>query len=295
MSISRIPAVAPRNTYSFSDTFGGSSDPLNSPDADALISKDLDGEPWQKHGREFDIFGREGSIRHLIRLLISLHDQHRYLRWRHLYTGVLINHQEDGRIERGQNGHEFYVVETDNNIRIVVSPLDDLASIRDRIKTVERLPNANSLFSGVEQFRSKRAPRLLARDHGYEGELVGSSAAAIPDDPLCGTLRTSYVDRYGNVLAWKEGGIEEEREQLSERFGKVIGVRFGDGTTQEACVTDALANGVNGRLNVYANGENIDFVGKWDRGYDIAQKRERSAYVKFGKPIENVTPVYFDW
>lgn len=296
MSITSIPTVVPNNKYSFSDAFGGSSDPFTASDPDALISQDLEGEPWIRHSREFDVLGREGSVRHLLRLLISVHDRQAYLRWKHLYTGVLVNHQEDGRLVDGQNGHEFYVAETDKNIRVVVSPLDDLASIKERVKTLQRLPNANSLFSPTEQFRSKKVPILLVRNYyRYEQELVDTPTNAIPDDPRCGLLRATYVDRYGNVLVWKEEGIEKECEELRTRIGKVVGVRFGDRQLQEVHVTDSLSHALNGRLNVYPNGENIDFAGKWNKGYTEEDKREHSAFTQLGKPVENVTPVHFEW
>lgn len=292
MSITSIPTVVPYNKYSFSDAFGGPPDPFVSEDPDALINQDLEGEPW----REFDVLGREGSVRHLLRLLLSIHDHQAYLRWRHLYTGILVNHQEDGRLVHGQNGHEFYVAETENNVRIVASPLDDLASIKGRIRTLQRLPNANSLFVETEQFRSKKAPIFLSRNYyRYEQELVDAATNIIPDDPRSGLLRAIYVDRYGNVLAWKEGGIEREREELRARIGKVVGGLFGNEPSQEVHVTDALSHGLNGRLNVYPNGENIDFAGKWDRGYTDDDKKQNSAYVQVGRPVENVTPVQFEW
>lgn len=295
MSITSIPPVVPYNRYSFNDTFGGNSDPLRSPDADALISQDLEGEPWLRHSREFDIFGRQGSVRHLLRLLLSLHDRHLYLRWRHLYTGVLINHQEDGRLEEGENGHEFYVAETDNNLRIATSPIEDLTNLKARLKSVKRLPHDNSLYARGEQFRSKYVPILLAREPRYEELLEEVGPDVIPDDRQKGILRISYADRFGNLLAWKEGGVEDERERLRERIGKTIGVRFGTGPQQEIEVAGSLAEAKPGAFSVYPNDANIDVVGKWWRGESEEEKRQNSAYRRAGKPIENVTPVQFDW
>lgn len=309
MGITRIPSQVPYNKYTFSDVPGGSSDPLNSPDPDALISQDLEGEPWESHSRIFNIRGRKGSVRHLVRLILSLHDEHEYLREPDHFTGVFINHQEDGRLKDQENGHPFYVVETDKNVRFVASPLDDLRNIDiGGLESVSRVSDPNNLWGATEQFRSKYAPLLLARDHRHEADLQKNCFLGFGGEP--DDLKVTYVDAFGNLLLWREWlegsgndkvshfiGLEPDPNvwnQLQERVGETIGVQIGQ-VQRQVHVATSLRDAKPGALNIYPNGGNIDLIWKWESGCSEEERERQSAYTQFGRPVEGVSSVQLQW
>ena len=64
-----------RRVYLFSDTYGRSKNPFDQDDADALISTDFRSFAMRDVRREFDIFGREAVIPHMVRLMFQLTDE----------------------------------------------------------------------------------------------------------------------------------------------------------------------------------------------------------------------------
>ncbi|MFH1669992.1 MAG: hypothetical protein ABIA92_00190 [Patescibacteria group bacterium] len=287
----------PWRTFILSDTLGGYTDPLSSEDPDVQICEDFNGLAWRReHLNRININGREGIAPHLLRLIISFHDQKKDLieGGDASFTGVFINHAE--RTGENVHGSPFVVAETDNNVRIVATPLEVLSSVRQKIISLQKLPNdGNELFDSGEQFRSQYTPSLLPRDHGVWG-LEHMDTRDIPELQN-GTPHVSYVDGFGNILTWKPDD-RELRERILERAAKrdsAVGISINGGKLQEVIATTSLEAGKPGVLNVYPNRGNIDFVGKWADGFDVTDKVRLSAYILFGKPPEGLSPVSFHW
>ena len=291
------PIIIPRRTFIISDTLGGFTNPLSSEDPDVQICEDFNGLAWRKeHLNRININGREGIAPHLLRLIISFHDQKKGLikGGDSSFTGVFINHAE--RTGENVHGSPFVVAETDNNVRIVATPLEVLSSVRQRIRSLQQLYNdGNELFDSGEQFRSQYTPSLLPRDHG----IWGLENMDTRDIPVLhnGTPRVSYVDGFGNILTWKPDE-RELRERILERAAKrdsAVGISINGGKLQEVIATTSLEAGKPGVLIAYPNGGNIDLVGKWADGFDLTDKVRLSAYMLFEKPPEGSSLVSFHW
>lgn len=293
LTMKRTPSILPHRTYLLSDTLGPLQSPCTADDHDVRICTDFGGFAWRQgeHLREINVNGRTGIAPHLLRLILSFHDRHRDLveNGDRTYTAVFLNQAE--RTEEHAHGTPFFVAETDANVRIVATPLEDLASIRNRIIALWELPNEGSgLFEAGEQFRSQFTPALLPRDHGTES-LVARDPGIIPEGRN-GALHFVYADAFLNMVSWQQHQ-EELRSRILERAGRSdpeLGVRIGD-REHQAVATTSLEAGKPGVLNIYANGDNIDLVGKWAPGYGNADRTRRSAYCLFDEPEEGYTPV----
>jgi len=290
------PRITPRRTYIISDTLGAYTDPTRSEDPDVQIAEDFNGLAWMvPQKRELNINGRTGIAPHLLRHIIHFHDQQQSLVGKDdAYTGVFVNHAE--RTEENAHGSPFFVAETDNNVRVVTTPIEVLSSVRDRVHKLWELPNeGNELFESGEQFRSQYTPALLPRDHGIRS-LVERDPDIIPQGRN-GSLHFEFADGFLNMILWQKHQ-EEIRQRLLERAHATdssVGVSFNGSPQQEVLATTSLEAAHSGVLSIYPNGENIDIVGKWADGYETGDKIRKSAYWLFNQPEEGYTPVSFSW
>ncbi len=244
-------------------------DPLKSPDIDALITTDI------RSGitdvlREFDIFDSEKITDHVLRAAVALHDEPRTFGT----TGIFVNSAP--RTVENNNGEPFYVATTDNGIRVVTTPLTVLSAIRERIISLQYLPNdrENGLYkSKREQFRSSFTVRLLAYNHGIP--LIEADPKIIPEPSK--ELQLSYVDRFGNIV------IDTLVNLIREKIGETIGLNI-NGVSREATVGISLGESKPGSLVVYQNDGHIEVVAKWDPRWDSKAKFENSAWAQFAKP-----------
>lgn len=289
---------APGRQYECSDAYGGPGwDPLHSPDLDVLISTDFGGHPTEPVRRQYDTYGHERVTDHFLRLVLQQHDElgsrpdlsrRKRREAQKLGTGVFVNYAP--RINH-TNASPFWVATArGGEIRVVATPLEALAHIRDDIETLQYLPNPqkgdrpNGLYDSDQQFRSKYTPRLLDPHHGLE--LVDVDPAVIPKPD--GGWHVSFVDRYGNVITHTEDpdGQWEELQRVADHAGATRGrveLAFGDGDPRAFTLGTSLGGSEPGQPTVYRNG-GIDLVRKWTPEDTAESKHATSAWVLAGKP-----------
>ncbi len=279
---------APQRTYFFSDTYGGSGNPLEKPDADALITTDLRGQPKAPRHREFDIFGNTQVTAHILRMVRDLHaalDRHNlysadYKREvRDMGTGIFIN---DAPRTNHTNGHPFYYAELDHGISVVTTPLEVLSSVRGHVQKLLRLPNQdNGLYPNGEQFRSSYTPELLDPAVRERLPMEEVSPDEIPEFRTDWHL--AYVDRFGNLITYVPNP-EEQWEQVLQAAGASKQVRLTIGDTRHNIKLGTnLGASEPGELLIYGNG-NIDLARKWAAGDTPQQRLDFSAYRQFKEP-----------
>ncbi len=288
---------APQRTYFLSDAYGGHEEwnPLRQPDSDVLISSDYGGRPDQPVHREFDIFGQEEVAAHILRLVLSQHDE--LLRRTDLTdrekeaavglgTGIFINSAP--RTEKN-NAEPFYLATARGGaIRIVTTPLAALSAVRDQVETLQHLPNPtdpkgwNRLYTGREQFRSRLTPRLLHPNHGLE--LVEDHPSDIPEARK--DWHVAYVDRFGNVITRTENpdtewaAIERGTTGQNDRLRLLLGEHL----TGPLETTTSLGEATPGATSVYKNSGGIDVVVKWVPHQTAKERLASSAWNALGRP-----------
>lgn len=300
---------SPLRTYHLSDTFGGRDEdwnPLTQPDADVLISTDFGSRPDQKIHREFDIFGQEEVAAHILRLVLSKHDE--LLARTDLKgsrrdaaldggTGIFINSAP--RIERS-NAEPFYLATArDGKVRIVSTPLSALSAVKDQIETLSYLPNPppdghNGLYGGREQFRSQYTPTLLDPAHGLA--LETADPRIIPEPRT--DWHISYVDRFGNVITRNENPEAqwEEIVRIAESTGStrnqvrlLLGHNGTDEPTTPLELTTSLGEATPGVASLYRNSGGLDVVVKWMPHQSAKSRLASSAWQELGKPAIGTT------
>lgn len=276
-------------SYLFSDTFGSpSSNPLERPDPDAIITTDFRSQRRDEIRREFDIYHDSRQTDHLLRMILDLDaeavDSYRG-EFRDKYAqssiGVFINVAP--RDKKGVNGEPFYVATArEGRIRMVTTPIEALSPIKDEIETLAHLPNeGNGLYRDTEQFRSSYTPALLYNDHGYR--LISHDGVDDIPDPST-YWQVAYVDRFGNVVTHAGSA---EQNAISARLSsmgsdvrlKIHGVEYGPYATALS-----LGDAEPGAVSVYNNG-NIDIARKWKANESPAERLEHSAYIQLGRPV----------
>lgn len=273
--------------YAFSDCYGRSKNPFTQDDADALICTDFRSFPLLETKRDFDIYGRETIVEHLVRVIFALHDEIMSSptykgvrdRFKNTTTGIFINWAPRTSKE---NGSLFYVA-TAKNIRIVTTSLEALSTVKHRIDSLEHIPNmGNGLWGPNEQFRSSFAATLLYEDHGFK--LQKDKISIIPDYPS-DRWELAYVDRFGNLISY----CKDAKKKWAE-IAK-LGKQSRDGTvkivignvSQRLKLTTSLKDAEPGALVVYPN-LNVDIVRKWEADEDRYERLYKSAYFQFAKP-----------
>lgn len=274
--------------YCFSDTYGepGGEYPFEHPDADALITTDLRGFPFNPVRREFDITQYPKVTDHLLRTIVSLREELESAGYIPAYrhsrlgaVGVLINSAP--RVKPGQNGDPFFLAELVGGAVRVVAPARVLSAVKTNIDRLQLLPNDNNPLFGIsEQFRSAVAPFLLDPRHGLTC-LQSIDKDAIPD-PEKG-WRVAYIDKFGHLVTHNDReknliddcALQGQQVQVSVR-GEVLSALAGLGITHD----DAPP----GELLIYRNGPNVDIARKWKPQWSEAEKRGRCAYADFSRP-----------
>lgn len=266
-------------------------DPTERPDADALICTDFRSRPTSPLHREFDTFGQERVTRHLLRLIVEHSDRIDRCAYlsrsekkasRSLGTGVLINAAP--RTDHS-NGAEFHVAQLRNNLRVVCTGLEPLASVRDSVESVKRIPNeSNGLWPDGEQFRSSYAPALLNPQREKDVVLHPVDLNAIPTvDPEA--WEVAYIDRFGNIITSTRDVTRKLFDlQVMQTHQSGFRLHFGKTAVDGLVLGQTLGSADPGSLVVYGNG-NIDFVRKWDARDTAQDKIARSAYHQFGRPV----------
>ncbi len=275
-----------RRLYLFSDTYGRSKNPFLQDDADALISTDFRSTPLETVRREFDIYGRESIVEHVLRMVITLNNNTKnspYLpqavkdEFAQTTTGIFINSAP--RLTR-ENGSPFYVATVDN-IRIVTTSLTCLSTIKDKIQSLKHLDNdKNIIYGNTEQFRSSYTPFLLHPDHGID--LVEDSIDIIPDYPE-DKWELAYVDRFGNMVTYTKN-VEKKWAEIMSRAdaNKTLKLIVGN-VSQTVFLGTSLKDADPGALVVYKN-HDIDILRKWMADEDSYTRLYRSSYLQFSKP-----------
>ncbi len=275
-----------KRIYSFSDCFGGESNPFRAPDPDALISTDFRSHPLDERHREFDIWGREGITDHVLRTILRLHEEvdrcavlNEGQKKRLVGgTGVLVNGAP--RIQAHNNGEPFHLAQLRAGQVRVVAPLHALSAVRNQIFRLQRLPNeGNPLFSAREQFRSSFAAWLLRADHNVPLEEVDPQE--IPEAPK--DWKVSYVDRFGNIVTFDNREREPEQKTLDELRNE-FRLRIWK-TVLPVALGSCLKEADSGVLTIYENDRNIEVIRKWEPDETVATRRKLSAYSQFGKPF----------
>lgn len=276
-----------RRIYAFSDTYGRSKNPFIQDDADALISTDFRSFPLESIKREFDIYGREAVMSHVLRLIFQLHEEVEKARYMpketkdafaQTFTGIFINSAPRTTHE---NGAAFYVA-TGKNIRIVTTDPAGLSSIKDKIESLSHLPNdENEIYGTTEQFRSSYTAYLLHADHRLP--LIKDSIDIIPDYPE-DMWELSYVDRFGNLITHSKDPEAKwkELQKMSNGGKKPVLMLIGN-TSQEVHIGVSLKDANPGDLVIYLNGD-LEVLRKWEAGDDSYQRLRKSAFFQFAKP-----------
>jgi len=158
----------PSRLISVSDCHGGQApwNPLSSPDIAARLAEGIRSDlPGLQH---FDVYGAPLELlQHVVREAVRLQGENPNSD----SSGLFVNSAP--RTSIVSNGDPFYLAEFDEAIRIVCTPLEVLASVRDRVRRLFFLPNENNgLYGPREQHRSSFTPRLLAENHGLRLEEV---------------------------------------------------------------------------------------------------------------------------
>lgn len=296
---------SPLRTYYLSDTYGNAEDPpnpLTQPDSDVLISTDFGGRPTDRIHREFDIFGQEALADHILRLVVSQHDE--LMKRADLSdeereaavkggTGIFINSAP--RVARN-NAQPFYVATArGGNIRVVSTPLSGLSAIKSDIETLQYLDNPsdpkgfNGLYTGREQFRSRLTPRLLNPNHRLE--LQDEDISKIPDPRA--DWHVAYVDRFGNVITRVENaeGQWEEIVRIASQAGEsrdrvrlLLGHNSHSHPTQPLEIAQSLGEATPGVASIYRNGGGIDVVVKWVPDQTAHERMASSGWRSLGEP-----------
>ena len=267
----------PNRIYLLSDTYGGNRtwDPFESPDIDAHIATDIRSRFPNVH-RSFDTFGAKKISDHVLRTAVTSNDENPESG----RLGVFINSAP--RTEEGSNGEPFYVADTDNNVRVVATPLSALSAIKHRITLLRHLPNEdNGLYSALEQFRSSFTAVLLANDHGLD--LIEDPVSDIPEYPT-GCI-VSYVDRFGNLVLF-ENPISEVgsiRDIIANCVGGILNLSIGS-VRKEVVIRESLGDAKPGSLVIYENDRNIEVVSKWGEDWNTEECLNKSAFEQFGRP-----------
>lgn len=193
-----------KREYYFSDTYGTSSvNPLEKPDADAIITTDFRSRPRGYRHEKFDIYDNPHVTDHILRMVHDLDAQlmdtftgRKKDEYAASTTGILINSAP--RTSSTGNGSHFYVASSrEGRIRIVTTPLQALSPVKNEIEVLEHLPNNdNGLYPNGEQFRSSYVGVLLQDDHGIP--LENAKIDEI-DEPRT-DLHLAFVDRFGNLI-----------------------------------------------------------------------------------------------
>ncbi len=287
----------PGRTYFFSDTYGGHRkwDPLSQPDLDVQITTDLRGRYMYPSHRELDIWGQEDIVSHYLRMIVHLHDEldgrkdisdKRKKAARELKTGVFLN---SAPRDKQQNGEPFYLATLKGgSIRVVATPLSFLSAIKNKVETLQYLPNPgphdphNGLYDHTQQFRSSLTPILLDPQHGLN--LIDAPISSIPDPRK--DWHVAFVDRFGNIITHTETP-EDQFAQLERIATRVddhrrqveLVTRTGSRTEKSPKLTLARSLGAApaGENLIYLNG-NIDIARKFGPGETADQKLQKSAY-----------------
>ncbi len=282
-----MPYTPPRRLYLFSDTYGRSKNPFLQDDADAIISTDFRSTPLEPVRREFDIYGRESIVEHVLRMIFELNDaagKAQYItpqareEFAKTTTGIFINWAP--RLTK-ENGAPFYVA-TSGNIRIVTTSLDSLSSIKHRIETISHLDNhKNVIYGPTEQFRSSYTAFLLAPDHGID--LIKDDLSIIPDFPE-DRWELAYVDRFGNMITYTKNTQKmwEQVKSIADKNGSHVDLLIGN-VGQKVYLGTSLRDAEPGSLVMYLN-KDIDVLRKWMPDEDSYTRLYRSAYLQFSKP-----------
>lgn len=284
------PSRLLRRIYLFSDTYGRSKSPFDQDDADALVSTDFRSFPLRLRRREFDIYGREKVVNHVLSLIFEMHDElenNTYMseevkkEFSETITGVFINAAP--RTNK-TNGAPFYVA-TSGNIRIVTTSLEALSWEKHRIETLAVLPNDdNGLYGPEEQFRSSYTPNLLFPDHGFKlDECKVSDIPDFDDD----RWELAYVDRFGNMISYAKDPQRHWEQALAsvdenDGFMKMI---IGN-VSQRVRVAKSLRDAEPGALVLYPNpnGGQLEILRKWEDEEDRYTRLYQSSYFRFAKP-----------
>lgn len=280
-----------RRVYLFSDTYGRSKSPFDQDDADALVTTDFRSFPLRERRREFDIYGRERVVNHMVGLVFHMHEDLQQGTWlpadvrkefAETMTGIFINAAP--RTNNQQNGAPFYLA-TSGNIRIVTTDLHALSWVRDKIETLAMLPNENNgMYGPEEQFRSSYTPRLLFPDHGFKLEEQSLDIIPVfPDD----RWELAYVDRFGNMVTYAKNPsmhweIALQAEKENDGFIKII---VGN-VSQRMKLATSLRSAEPGALVLYPNpnGGQIEILRKWEDDEDRYTRLYQSSYFRFAKP-----------
>lgn len=289
----------PGRTYWFSDAYGGSEqwNPLNQEDLDVKISGDFESRNRERIHREYDIWGQEESMHHFLRLVLQQHDElagrrdlsaktkRRALK---LGTGVFINSAP--RVDRS-NARPFWVATArGGSVRIVATPVELLAGIKNQIETLAYLPNpqegdpSNGLYEWTEQFRSRLTPRLLNPDHRLD--LAEADPSAIPD--FRKDWHVAFVDRYGNVITWAPDTALQwaQIEELATRIGnsrRTIRLLLQEGNDEPRQTPNfqlalSLGSAEPAECSIYRNGRGIDLVRKYQPHETAEERLAKSAF-----------------
>lgn len=278
-----------RRIYCFSDTYGRSKNPFTQDDADAVISTDFRSFPLEFTKREFDIYGRENITGHVVRLIVELHEQTRNATWldaatkeefNKSITGIFINAAP--RTSTSGNGNLFRVAVI-GNIRIVTTDPAGLSSIKDKLESLQHLPNLeNNLYGPNEQFRSSYAAVMLHPDHGLTLE-EDDINTLVPDYPA-DRWELSYVDRFGNMLTYCKNpdAMWQDIQQSAAENGGYVKLIVGN-VSQRVQLGSSLREAEPGGLVVYPN-KDIEILRKWMEGEDSYTRLYKSAFFQFAKP-----------
>ncbi|MEK7544602.1 MAG: hypothetical protein AAB551_00555 [Patescibacteria group bacterium] len=294
-------SLDPRNTvkrvYHLSDVVGGDEyigvqQRLDCvpPDPDERLCHDFRGDGWRSGGvirQRWGTMQQPQVVDHLLPLIADLHEEVRD-RTRSVFsrfgtTGVVVNGAPRAGDDKDTNGRPFYLATLDEGRLRVVSPLDRLAPLGDRIETLEMLPNDKNRSNGVypprTQFRSGYVERLLHPGHGIRLEKRGLSE--IPRHVASPGVR--YVDRFGNTIIRLSREDADVVASLGDSFRlKIYGVE------QEVFLVEDLNHTVPGKLNVYRNPDgdplNLDIALGWQPNENDWHRIQNSPAWQFGFP-----------
>ena len=285
------PRTNPERKIWLSDTYGGSLDPTQRPDADAILCTHFRSQPFDRADYKFDTCGNEAATRHVLELIVGLHDQidqcahfskREKRNFRKMGTGVLINAAP--RTEASsKNGENFVVADLRGNIRVVATPLSELSPVKNDVERLRIVPNhANGLWGDLEQFRSSYAGLLFDEKFAKRFPLQEADPSCIPEPD--GLWKLGYVDRFGNLITdVRDPSLQLQKLQDLQTWHKGFRLRIGDCVRDDLRLGNSLTNAGPGKLVVYGNG-NVDVVRKWEPLDTPRQKIERSAFYQFNQP-----------
>ncbi|MBU1992857.1 MAG: hypothetical protein ABH856_04505 [Patescibacteria group bacterium] len=204
------------------------------------------------------------------------------------------NAPRDGESE---NGTDFHLAITDNDLIVIATPLELLSFIRDRIKSVFRFPNKdNPIWDWIrEQFRSAKAARIVR----YPDHLVRENKLIIPDQRHLFEL--AFADRYGNPRARARDKYHlAELIDQKKNGSEVVGLRVvGTSKIIRTSLTNCLDGIPAGEWGLYQNvADNVngerpsaywEFAPRWASGDQRLNGYEILGRPKLGSPIEVVS------